>query len=537
VPPALVTTEIKAAPLPVVCLGLAFIVESAKIARVTTMKNSFSAFQQKLIDIGQFKSAIAILNWDKDVFMPPKGSEPRAAMLSYLAGELHDKVLSKEFRDMLGEAKAAADSNALSPEEHAIVREVWRDVSREEKLPVEFVKELTQVTSEAYYIWIDARKRADFSLFAPHLKKIVGLKRREAELVGFAQSPYDALLDTFEPYATTEEITTVLGDLKKFLAPFLVKIKNSKVKVSHDAIAGDFDIEKQKEFCARVAKQIGYDFEAGRLDVSAHPFSTTFHPHDSRITTRYSGSEFMQSISGVIHETGHAMYEQGLPPAFFGTPLAEAVSLGIHESQSRLWENMVGKSLPFWTYFYPLLRKEFPNPLQNVPLDVFYRSIDAVQPSFIRVEADEVTYNLHIILRFEIEKALVEGDIAVDDLPRIWNAKMKELLTLDVPDDSLGVLQDVHWSGGMIGYFPTYSLGNLYSAQFFAAARRDIPTLDEEMTRGEFGSLLAWLRKNIHAHGKRYSAQELAKNATGEKLNSKYFNEYISTKYGQIYEL
>jgi carboxypeptidase Taq len=501
------------------------------------MTNSFPAFQQKLTDLAQLKSAIAALNWDKDVFMPPKGSGPRAEMLSYLAGELHDKVLSREFRDLLRESKAAADANQLSAGERAIVREVWRDVSREEKLPLEFVKELTQVTSEAYLVWVDARRKNDFRIFAPYLTKIVALKRREADLVGFKKSPYDALLDTFEPYATTKEIAVALGDLKNFLAPFLARIKNSKARVSREAIAGDFDIEKQKAFCARVAQQIGYDFDAGRLDVSAHPFSTSFHPLDSRITTRYNRSELMESISGVVHETGHALYEQGLPAALFGTPLSEAVSLGIHESQSRLWENMVGKSRPFWVYFYPLLQKEFPSPLQNVPLETFYRSLNSVEPSFIRVEADEVTYNLHVILRFEIERALIEGDIAVGDLPNIWNSKMKELLMLDVPSDSLGVLQDVHWSGGMIGYFPTYSLGNLYSAQFFAAARRDIPKLDDEMARGEFGSLLKWLREKIHVHGKFYSAQELAKNATGEPLNSKYFAEYITRKFGEIYEL
>jgi carboxypeptidase Taq len=501
------------------------------------MKNSFPAFQQKLVDLAQLKSAIALVNWDKDVCMPSKGSGPRAAMLSYLAGDLHDKVLSQEFRGLLAEAKAAADANELPPDQRAIVREVWRDVSREEKLPLEFVKELTQVTSEAYHVWMDARQKKDFAIFAPYLTKIVALKRREAELVGFKESPYDALLDTFEPYATTREIAVALGDLKNFLAPFLVKIKNSKVKPPREAIAGDFDVEAQKAFCAMAAKQVGYDFDAGRLDVSAHPFSTSFHPLDSRITTRYCRSEFLQSISGVIHETGHALYEQGLPVAQFGTPLGEAVSLGIHESQSRMWENLVGKGRPFWTYFYPLLQKEFPAQLRNAPLDTFYRAMNTVEPSFIRVEADEVTYNLHIVMRFEIERALIEGDIAVGDLPRIWNSKMKELLLLDVPDDSLGVLQDVHWSFGGIGYFPTYSLGNLYSAQFFAAAQRDLPALDAEMARGEFGSLLRWLRENIHSHGKFYSAQELVKKATGEALNSRYFADYITRKYGELYEV
>lgn len=501
------------------------------------MKTNFSALHQKLTDIAQLKSAMAALNWDKDVFMPPKGSGPRAAILSYLAGELHEKVVSKEFLALLRESKAAADAGGLTHGESAIVREVWRDVSREEKLPVEFVKELAQVTSEAYLVWVDARQKKDFKIFAPYLTKIVAMKRREAELVGFQQSPYDALLDTFEPYATTAEISAALGDLRNFLTPFLAKIKRSKARVQRDAITGDFDIEKQKAFCAMVAKRIGYDFDAGRLDVSAHPFSTSFHPQDSRITTRYNRKEIIESISGVTHETGHALYEQGLPAEHFGTPLGEAVSLGIHESQSRMWENLVGRSRAFWTYFYPLLRNEFAPAFAEVSLETFYRAINAVEPSFIRVEADEVTYNLHVILRFEIERAMIEGEIDVEDLPRIWNGKMKESLGLDVPDDSLGVLQDVHWSFGGIGYFPTYSLGNLYSAQFFAAARRALPSLDDEMARGDFGSLLKWLRQNIHVHGKFYSAQELAKHATGEKLNSKYFSEYITKKYSEIYEL
>ena len=260
------------------------------------MKNSFPVFRQKLNDLAQLRSAFAVLSWDKDVFMPPKGSGPRSEMLGYLAGEMHDKVLSPEFRGLLGEVKAAADAGELSPDDSAIVREVWRDVSREEKLPVEFVKEITQLTSEAYHVWMDARKKKDFKLFAPYLTKIVELKRREAELVGFKQSPYDALLDTYEPYATTEEIATALGDLKNFLAPFLVKIKNSKAKVSRTALAGDFDIEKQKAFCILAAKQIGYDFDAGRLDVSAHPFSTSFHPLDARITTRYSRSAGFNAV-------------------------------------------------------------------------------------------------------------------------------------------------------------------------------------------------------------------------------------------------
>jgi carboxypeptidase Taq len=501
------------------------------------MPNSIPVLRQRLDDLAQLRAAIAVLSWDKDVCMPVKGSQPRAAMLAYLAGELHEKMLAQDFRGPLAEAHAAAEANQLSAQDHAIVREVWRDVSRQEKLPVEFVKELTQVTSEAYHIWMDARKKKDFKLFAPQLAKIVALKKREAELVGFNESPYDALLDSYEPYATTKEIAATLGDLRDFLAPFLAKIRNSRAEVSAAPLAGNFNVEKQEAFCIMAIKKIGYDFDAGRLDASAHPFSTSFHPRDARITTRYSSSELMQSVGGVVHETGHALYEQGLPAEYFGTPLGEAVSLGIHESQSRMWENLVGKSRAFWTHFYPSLQAEFPDPLKNVPLETFYRAINRVEPSFIRVEADEVSYNLHVILRFEIEKSLIEGDIRVDDLPSIWNSKMKESLGVDVPDDSLGVLQDVHWSYGSIGYFPTYSLGNLYSAQFFAAAKRDIPGLEDQFAHGNFAPLLKWLREKIHVHGKFYPAQELARRATGEKLNSKYFADYISKKYSEIYEL
>lgn len=506
-------------------------------AKSTMPAGPMVALRQKLDDLAQLKSALAALQWDKEVMMPVKGNGPRAAMLAYLAGDIHEKSTSKEFRALIDEARAAAEAKSLTPQDAAIVREVWREVSRQEKLPVEFVKELTQVTSEAHHTWIDARKKKDFQLFAPQLRKIVELKKREAELVGFSASPYDALLDTFEPYATTAEIAVTLGNLRNFLTPFLTKIRSAKKPVSTAAIEGDFDVQKQKAFCTLAIRRIGYDFDAGRLDTSAHPFSTTFHPLDTRITTRYSSGELMQSIGGAIHETGHALYDQGLPVAYFGTPLCEAVSMGIHESQSRLWENLVGKSRAFWTYFYPLLQGEFPAELGDVTPEEFYRAIHAVGRSLIRVESDEVSYNLHIILRFEMEKALIEGEIDVAELPAIWNAKMKELLDLEVPDDGVGVLQDVHWSSGLIGYFPTYSLGNLYSAQFFAQAKRDIPALDEAMARGEFGALVKWLREKIHVHGKFYSAGELVEHVTGEKLNSKYFVEYIAQKYGEIYEL
>jgi carboxypeptidase Taq len=323
--------------------------------------------------------------------------------------------------------------------------------------------------------------------------------------------------------------------LKKVLVPLLKKIKKSKLKIDTDILKGDFPVEKQLAFNRLVAEKIGFDFEAGRLDMSTHPFTTNFNASDVRITTRFKNDDVLYSLMSTIHESGHAMYEQGLLSENFGTPLGESISLGIHESQSRVWENMVGRSRSFWEYFYPQLVARFPKAFSKIKFDDFYRVINKVTPSLIRTEADELTYNLHIIMRFEIEKELLDGSIEVEDLPKIWNAKVKEYFGIKVPKDSLGVLQDVHWSAGLIGYFPTYLLGNLYSAQFYQAAKRDIEDLEEKFSKGEFDHFRQWLRKNIHMHGKLYSADELVKKVTGEKLNGKYFADYLKNKYVDIY--
>ncbi|MCX6762923.1 MAG: carboxypeptidase M32 [Candidatus Moranbacteria bacterium] len=419
----------------------------------------------------------------------------------------------------------------------AIVRELWREYERQKKLPVAFVKEMAKICSEGHNVWIKAREKSDFGIFLPYLKKIVALKRKEAELVGYKKSPYDALLDTYEPGATSEEISMIFEELKNFLVPFLKKIKNSKVKISQKILAGNFPTEQQKKFNEEVAKKIGFDFEAGRLDTSVHPFSTGFHPNDVRITTRFRKDNMFDSFFGVIHETGHALYEQGLNAKHFGTPLGEAISHGIHESQSRMWENMVARSKNFWKYFFPKLQKQFPKPFAETKFDDFYRVINDVRPSLIRVEADEVTYSLHIILRFEIEKELIEGSIEVEDLSKIWNAKVKEYLGIKVPSDASGVLQDTHWSGGGIGYFPSYTLGNLYAAQLFNTAKKDLINLEKEISIGQFGHLREWLREKIHIHGKMYSADGLVREVTGEPLTSQYFIDYLKKKYGEIYKI
>lgn len=500
-------------------------------------QNLMEKFKKELLEISYLGSAVAVLHWDQEVNMPPKGNELRAKIIANLVGELHNKFTSSSFEKSLLILKKKFDAGKLNDEDSCIVREVWREFSREKKMPLNFVKELAETTAKAQMIWAEAREKKDFKLFLPELKKIVELKRKEAKLVGYKGSPYNALLDTYEPYMSIEEIEMIFSELKDFLIPFLAKIKKSKVRINKNVLRGNFPIEKQIKFNEFVAGKIGFDFEGGRLDKSTHPFSTSFHPGDARITTRYDKNDLLSSISSTVHETGHALYEQGIPMEGFGSPLGDSVSLGIHESQSRMWENILGKSEIFWQYFYPKMQKEFSEHFGKIKFNDFYKAINNVRPSFIRTEADEVTYNLHIILRFEIEKELIEGSIAVEDLPEIWNQKFKEYFGIKVPNDAMGVLQDVHWSTGAIGYFPTYTLGNLYSAQFYETAKRDVLNFEKEIKKGQFGHILEWLRKNIHIHGKLFSAEELVEKVTGEKLTSKYFINYLEEKYSEIYKL
>ena len=500
-------------------------------------QNTISKFKEDLLEIYHLSSAVAVLRWDQEVYMPKKGVDIRAKTIAEMSGLIHNKFISASFGKLLRAVKKEADAGKLDDKDGCVVREVWRDYSRAKKLPVEFVKELAELESKSQTTWAEARNKNDFKMFLPYLKKMVAMKRREAELVGYKNSPYDALLDVFEPSVTSEEISIIFQELKDFLVPFIARIRKSKVKINKNILKGKFTIEKQAELNEVIAKKIGFDFEAGRLDISTHPFTTTFHQEDVRITTRYDEKNIFSSISSTVHESGHALYEQGLPIDQFGTPLGDPVSFGIHESQSRTWENIVGKSFDFWRYFYPVVQKKFPEHFSKIKLEEFYKAINVAEPSFIRVDADEVTYNLHIIMRFEIEKELIEGSIRVEDLPKIWNNKFREYFGLKVPDDTLGVLQDVHWSGGMIGYFPTYALGNLYSAQFYATARKEILNLEKEIQKGHFEHLLNWLRKNIHAHGKMFSAEELVEKVTGEKLTSQYFIQYLKDKYSKIYEI
>jgi carboxypeptidase Taq len=477
-------------------------------------------------------SAGAILDWDQRTQIPPKGNPYRVEQLATLAGTRHRMITDP----IVGECLASIEGTVLvqDPEsmEAVNVREWRRYYDRAIKIPQKLAVALSHAAAEGQSVWERARPKNDWKLFRPYLETIVRLKKDEAQAVGFEKEPYDALLDVYEVGETAENLEPLFERLRKALIELLAHVQaGSNTKDS--AVHGFFPIQDQKSFCVEVARQIGYDLDAGRLDISAHPFTTGLGPQDTRITTRYSENYFNEAFFGVIHEAGHAIYHQGLPVKHWGAPICRPISLGINESQSRMWENMVARSEAFWRYFYPKAQSRFSS-LAAVPLSTFLSAINEVKPSLIRVEADEVTYNLHILLRFELEVALIRGDLPVNDLPEAWNDKMEHYLGLVPPDYAQGVMQDVHWSSGLIGYFPTYTLGNLYAAQFFHRAKSDLADLESSISQGDFQPLLRWLRANIHSYGTTYLPRELITKVTGEDLDPRFLIDYLNGKYGNL---
>jgi len=493
-----------------------------------------------LRELAYLDSAGEILDWDQYVNMPSNhlGHSVRADVLANLAGLSHSRGTSSDLARLLDEARDKTAAGLLNEDEQCIVARAFDDFENRRKIPRDFIEEQAKLTSESQQVWEEARAKSDFVLFRPYLERIVALERQGADYTRTTgQTCYEALLCDCEPGCSVAKLNAVFQELKSFLVPFVDRITLAQSWIKPEILRQPIAVSQQARFARMVAKTIGYRLEAGRIDTSVHPMSTSFHPTDCRITVRYNRTNFINDcLMSLMHESGHAMYEQGLRQEFFGTPLAESVSLGIHESQSRLWENLVGHSIHFWVYFYPKLQKAIPY-FRAIPLADFYGAINHVQPSFIRVDADEVTYNLHIILRFELEKALIDGEIEVRDLPDLWNAKFKEMFGLEVKKDSDGILQDVHWSDGSFGYFPTYALGNIYASQFYSAALRDIPSLELMMSQGNFADLLEWLRINIHCHGRRYLPGELVFRATGEGFSPEPFFNYLQKKYSQLYNL
>lgn len=481
----------------------------------------------------------SLLDWDQETYMPSGAAIIRSEQLKTLAGITHREKTSRKFATALGkliDIKTGNDvSSLLTPEQQAAVKEWWKDYHHDTALPSKFVEEFAKLQSQAIIAWRSAKKENAFQQFAPFLDRIVSMNRKKADLLGYEEHPYDALLNEYEPDMTTREVSRLFGKIQHFITPFLKEL--TAHKIDNRFLFGDYDHSKQMSFSFKILEAMGYNMDKGRLDLSAHPFSSSSHPTDCRITTRIHPESLMSNILVILHEGGHALYEMGLPADKYGSPLGEHRSLGIHESQSRWWETRIGLSKPFWEHFYPLLKSTFPKQLNDVNLERFYQALNKVEPSFIRVEADEITYPLHVILRFELEKGLIEGKINVRQIPEIWNAKMKEFLGITPKNNAEGCLQDVHWAMGAFGYFPTYALGNLYAAHLFESFAKEHSDWEKRVAQGELEFVKNWLNEKIYRHGRRYSTHELLKQATGKEFNEEAYLKYIKEKYSKIYAI
>lgn len=496
-------------------------------------KELYKEYVERTQKAADLNYASAVLGWDQEVYMPPKGFALRGRQLATLASMAHDMVTEKGYGEILDEL---AGRNDLNEHEADNIRLSFEDYTKHTKLSSSFISKLTEQTSASYSAWIQARKENDYQLYAPELEKMIALKLQQADMYGYEGHPYDALADEYEKGANVAMLDTVFKCVKKQLPSLLDKI-NAANQVDDSFLHKHYNKEEQWNFSMEVLEAIGYDFEAGRQDLSEHPFTTSFSPEDVRVTTRVSEDDFASLLWSSIHEGGHALYEQGLPVSEYGLPLSEAASLSVHESQSRLWENCVGRGNSFWRHFYPVLQNRFGPQLNDVSISDFYKGINKVQPSLIRTEADELTYHFHVLIRYEIEKGLLEKSIAPTDLRDVWNELYNKYLGISPPDDKQGVLQDIHWAHGSFGYFPTYSLGSFYAAQYYEQAKSVLPKLEEQLATGNYKELLIWLRDNIHQYGRKYRSEELCKKVTGKGLDFDAFMIYAANKYTDIYSL
>ncbi len=496
------------------------------------MKTALQEIESRWAEIKDLEAGLSILGWDQEVMMPPGGAEARAGTLATLTQVVHERLTDRGLLRAI--ERLHKQREVLPRRQRRMLALARRRARRAALLPGSLAAEIARTESRSVVAWRKARQASDFSLFAPLLEHMLGLKRQVAKLVHRKGEPYDALLDEYEPGATLETIDPLLRELQAFTVPLVRHIAGARNKPDQRPLLGSFDIEAQRAFAQEVVTAMGIDLERGRLDLSAHPFCGGVGPSDVRMTGRFHPKDMRGGFFGAIHEAGHGLYEQGLDPKRARTPLGGAVSMAIHESQSRLWENMIARSRPFWKFWLPRLIKSCPR-LKGTRLDDFWRAANVMKPSMTRVEADELTYNLHIVLRYEIERDLVAGTLAVRDLPERFADGMEELLGIRPKDAAEGVLQDIHWSMGAFGYFPTYSLGNLYAAQFMEAAREALPNLDAEVARGRMGDLADWLHQSIHRHDQLYDAETLCKRVTGQKLSLDPFRRYISAKVEAIY--
>lgn len=504
---------------------------------IATTKSALEELCQFVRETAMLESIQALLEWDERTKMPGEAGAYRAEQITYLSGQVHRRRTDSRIKDWLDELSKSPLSEDPHSDPGATIRQVRRDYERRARMPQRLVEALTREAVLGQQAWVKAREQNDFAAFAPHLTRMVELKREQAAAIGFQQHPYDALLDEYEPDAKTAQVAVTLEGLRAELAPLVAETVRSQRRPPESLLNRSFPVTAQETFGTAVAAMIGFDFERGRLDTTHHPFCSGMGPNDCRITTRYDEHFFSSAFFGILHEAGHGMYDQGLRTEQYGLPPGTYVSLGIHESQSRLWENFVGRRRSFWQFFFPKAQAAFPGALGSATLDDFYFAINSVKPSLIRVEADEATYNLHIIVRFELEQALIKGDLSVADLPGAWREKYRVYLGIEPPNDADGVLQDIHWSAGLFGYFPTYSLGNLYAAQLFEAADQQLGGLDRQFAHGEFQPLLEWLRQNVHHQGQCYSAAELAERVTRQPLSHAALMRHLRRKLGPLYGL
>jgi carboxypeptidase Taq len=484
------------------------------------------------------RSCGSILGWDQETYLPKGASDLRAQQLSLIARLCHERDAAAELRDLLAEADDAARAEGDADSFLAAnVREARRLHDRATRVPADLVAERVRVTTLARRHWETARAERDFERFRPWLEQVVDVTRRYAEALGYEDHPYDALLDLYEPDAKTADINEMFDPLRDAHTDLLARIVDSGVRIDSAFLRRPFPADRQRALTERVARDVGFDPERGRVDLAVHPMCSGKGPFDVRITSRFAEDNFCDGFFSMLHEVGHALYEQGLGREGFGWPANDACSLAVHESQSRLWENLVGRSHGFWRHYFPVARETFPDQLGDVALDDFWRGVNEVRPSFIRVDADEVTYNLHIFLRFELEQDLLTGALEAKDVPAAWNERSERSFRLRPEHDADGCLQDIHWSAGLIGYYPTYTLGNVYGAQIHAAAQAELGDLDEQFARGEFAPLREWLNEKIHARGRRERAPALIERATGSPPSPEPLIEQLETKFGAIYGL
>ncbi len=486
-------------------------------------------------EVAVLRSCSNLLEWDAETVMPDGAAELRSQQLAMLAGLAHERATDPRIGELLDTAEVGdPESDAV-----AVVGEMRRAFEREVRLPRRLVEELARVVSLSRQEWVEARKADDFLRFRPWLERIVALKRETAEallpVVEGGAELYDALLDEFEPGARSREVGVLFGALKAALVPLAAELAAAPLRPRTEILHREFPVERQRAFGRAAAERLGFDFGRGRMDVSAHPFCMPVGPGDTRLTTRYQAGDFREGFFGILHEVGHGLYEQGLDPAGFGTAIGDSASLGLHESQSRLWENRVGRSRAFWEHLFPAAQAAFPEALGDVGLDEMVFAVNEVEAGPNRVRADEVTYNLHILVRFDLERALLDGRLAAADVPAAWNAAYRELLGVTPPDDADGCLQDTHWASGLFGYFPTYTLGNVYAAQLFDAAERQLGGLDEDFRQGRFERLLGWLREHVHRPGRRLPAAEIVRRATGQEPDHRPLVAALRSHYGELY--